>query len=316
MAIRWKGRGESMGTIDLRQIGGDEFVIHFGGEIKSVDAYTFANSLISISDTVRAINEAINPGQSLEIRVEALGPGSFRAQLKKRFSGVKSFFSDTARDLIIGLLGALIYDHFISDNDVNIIVKDDSYIIERGNDVIILPKAVYEHLPNVRVSPKVQKNLQKTFETLENDPAVENFGITPNLEDETPLVDIPKSDFARLSHAQTPLNDDDKRRTTNEVARLLVRKLWLEVSAKKWSFEWNGVPISAPIRDEEFLNSMVNRVVVIGAGDALDVVLEFEQDFDEDVSMWVNDHNSYRVIKVRRHLPKSKDQGLLSSERN
>ena len=41
--VRWRAKGfEKMGTVDLRDLSGDQIVIHFGGELTSVDAYTFA----------------------------------------------------------------------------------------------------------------------------------------------------------------------------------------------------------------------------------------------------------------------------------
>ena len=82
-----------MGTIDLSEISGDQIVIHYGGALTSVDAYTFANSLVAFADAVRAINRVINPEQPIEIRVEAIGPGSFRAVIKKSVKGLGGFFS-------------------------------------------------------------------------------------------------------------------------------------------------------------------------------------------------------------------------------
>ena len=97
--------------------------------------------------------------------------------------------------------------------------------------------------------------------------------------------------------------DDEKRRTIRNDARLLVKKLWLDSSSKKWSFEWNGIPISAPIKDEIFLAKLESREILIGSGDALETVIEYEQDYDDSVEMWVNDPHSYRVISVRDHRP-------------
>ena len=39
-----------MADVDLSDLRGDEFVFHFGGRPKEVDAYTFANSLIAFSE--------------------------------------------------------------------------------------------------------------------------------------------------------------------------------------------------------------------------------------------------------------------------
>lgn len=312
MPIKWRAPGEKMGVIDLRAISGDEIVIHFGGELRSVDAYTFANSLIAISDTIRSINSAIDPSRSIEIRVEAIGPGSFRAKLKKRFRGITGLLGRATFDLIIGLLGALLYDAFLNGDDgIKITTTEDSYIIERGDDQIILPREVYEQLPNIRSNPEVQRNVQRTFEALENDPAIENFGLTPNLNDDVPLISIPREDFIVFTERSALPSPENGRRTTRKSARLLVRKLWLDGSSKKWSFEWNGVPVSAPIKDERFLSDLENRTIMIGSGDALDVVLEFEQSFDKSTGVWENDPSSYRVVEVQEHLLKDRGQGRL-----
>ncbi len=74
MSPNWRRTGESMGTIDLRHLGGSEVVIHFGGSLKSVDVYTFANSLVGFADTVRAVNKLVDPNCAIEVRVEAVIP--------------------------------------------------------------------------------------------------------------------------------------------------------------------------------------------------------------------------------------------------
>jgi hypothetical protein len=61
MPIRWRPLGGGVGTVDLRKLEGDQIVIHFGGSLTSVDAYTFANSLVAFADTIRAVNASINP---------------------------------------------------------------------------------------------------------------------------------------------------------------------------------------------------------------------------------------------------------------
>ena len=64
-----------MGIVDLRPLERDEIVVHYGGSLNSVDAYTFANSLISLADTAREINKIINPDQPIEVRIEAIDRG-------------------------------------------------------------------------------------------------------------------------------------------------------------------------------------------------------------------------------------------------
>ena len=171
-----------MGTIDLRKMSGDQIVIHFGGAVTSVDAYTFANSLVAFADTVRSVNGVINPNQGIEVRLEAIGPGSFRAVITRVKKGLGGFFSRGAEAVSWGLIGALIYENLTKgDPGVQVTVNTNEVVIQHGHDRIIVPRAVYDHLPNVRSNLEVQKNLRRTFQVIEGDDAIQNFGLTPKL---------------------------------------------------------------------------------------------------------------------------------------
>ena len=49
-----------MADIDLRALSASEVVLHFGRRPNEVDAFTFSNSLIALSDALREINSQIN----------------------------------------------------------------------------------------------------------------------------------------------------------------------------------------------------------------------------------------------------------------
>lgn len=92
MPIEWTPSGGIVGTLDFTKFENDYVVVHFGGAIASVDAYTFANSLIAFADTIRSVNHVINPGQDIEVRLEAQGPGSYRAVVKRIKKGTRWLF--------------------------------------------------------------------------------------------------------------------------------------------------------------------------------------------------------------------------------
>jgi hypothetical protein len=97
-------------TIDLRELSGDDFVLHFGGRPNNVDAFTFANSLLSISEALREINQQLNPDYNLEIAIDSLGTGSFRARLKTKAKKLSKLLGKPSRELVIGVLAAFIYE--------------------------------------------------------------------------------------------------------------------------------------------------------------------------------------------------------------
>lgn len=312
MAVKWRSDGGTMGTVDLRNLDGDQIVIHYGGALTSVDAYTFANSLVAFADTVRAVNAAISPGQNIEIRLEAVGPGSFRAVIKRIHKGFGGFFSKGASAVLWSVVGALIYDGLLKDDsEIQIHVHSEEVVIERGGDRIIITRQAYEQMQNARKDTDVQKNLSRTFEIIEQDEAIENFGVTEKIDDERPLIQIDREHFARLSSPPIIVSDEQKRRERIEPARLIILKPWLQSGKKKWSFEWNGVPISAPITDHAFQGRLLSREYLIGAGDALDVTLRYFQDFDPALETFVNDNSTFEVVEVKGFVARDGPQGSL-----
>jgi hypothetical protein len=306
--IRWRAVGESMGTVDLGELKGDHIVIHYGGALTSVDAYTFANSLISFADMVRAVSNAVDPNQIIEIRVEALEKGSFRALLKRVPKGWGDVFSKRASEFIWTLICTLIVEKLIN-NEPHIIISDDQVIIQKGDDRYIIPRAAYDQAKDIAKKPDIQQKISKTFETIENDPAIDNFGLTPSIKDQEPLVQFKRDEFQQLSYPVTlPEEVKGGRRERCERAVLVILKAWFKRSSSKWSFEWNGHPISAPIKDQEFFTRLEKREFLLGVGDALDVELRWMQDYDDRIMTYINDTSTFVVEKVYR--PISRDVQL------
>ncbi len=307
MSVRWRSPGAVMGTVDLRKLDGDQIVIHFGGNLTSVDAYTFANSLISFADTIRAVNEIINPGQSIEVRLDAVGPGSFRAVIKRVRKGLGGLFSSAPSSVFWMIVGAMIIDPYFDPESI-IEIGDNAVIIHRGGDRIIITRDAFDQFQNVKDNPKVRRGVRQTFEAIERDESIENFGLTPNLEDEEPLLQIPREDFGRLSQLPEIVGDESKRRPQKNRAVIIVLKPWVDASKHKWSFEWNGVPMSAYVKDEGFIERVKNHEIRFGNGDALDITIEYFQDYDENLDVWINDTQSYLVTIVHSYIPKDGDR--------
>lgn len=305
--VRWRSAGESMGTVDLGEIKGDQIVIHYGGALTSVNAYTFANSLIAFADTVQAINKAIDPKQVIEIRVESLDTGSFRAILKRVPKEWGNIFAKKTEEFFWTLICSFIIDRVIlNDPKTTINISSDQVVIQKGSDRYIIPRAIYDTTSKLRNDPAIQENISKTFEVVSQDPAIDNFGLTPNQKDKEPLIQFRRDEFDNLSlpiHSLLPDEPNFKRRERKERATLLILKAWLRRGPTKWTFEWNGFPISAPIKDAEFFTRLENREFLIGAGDALDVELSYIQELNE-AGVYANNMTTFVVEKVYGPVPR------------
>lgn len=296
-----------MAEINFGLFEGDRVVVHFGGEIASIDAYTFGNSLVAFTDAVVAINNVINPGQEIEILLEAQGPGSFRAVIRRVPKDIGGFFSRGIEALFWGVVATLLYEQTLKpmfEPKIEIVINTDEVVYNRGDDRVVVPRKVYDALPNVRKDPEVQRNVARTFKVLESDKSIQDFGLTARVDDPKPTLDIPRSKFSIIADAAVIVDETSRTRTREEKARLVILKAWLNHAKRKWSFEWNGVPISAPIADQEFLAKLDHREYLIGAGDALDVIIGLKQNYDDELKVYVNDPNSFVVVKVLNPVPK------------
>jgi hypothetical protein len=284
----------------------DTIVLHFGGAAGSIDSYTLAEVLIGFADMARAISATVDPGSDIELLVEAIGPGSFRTRIrriKKDYGGLLAI----GGTVFWGIVSNYIYDNYVkNDPPPQITVNADGTIVKVGKYTIVVTPQVQAGTEHAKQNPAVQSALAKTFAALEADDNVKDFGITGSINDSEPKFTIPRADFFRV--AQRPIAPDEvpQSRLSKKRARLFVLKAWLNHAKRKWSFEWNGEPVSAPISDVTFLDQVDRREVLLGAGDALDAELTFKQNYDKTLGVWINDPASYvvtRVIKAIQRVP-------------
>src|SRR4051794_2736761 len=274
-----------MAIIRLDQFYDDTIVLHFGGSSESIDAYTLAQAISGFADTAYAVNATIDPGTEIEILVEATGPGSYRTRIRrirKEFGGLLTI----GGTIFWGVVTNVVYDATLkNDPKPEIIVNTDEVIIKHGNDTVIVPRKVHEATVHAKKNPAVRRGLAKTFSALDADDKVADFGVTGSLGDPEPLVRIPRAEFPKVIAVELPTEEEPQERIVSERVRVIVIKAWFKAK-RKWSFEWNGVPISAPISDADFLSKLENREILLGSGDALDVEIKFKQRFDSSLGVW------------------------------
>jgi hypothetical protein len=293
-----------MATIRFDDFENDTIVLHFGGAEGSIDAYTLAEALIGFADMARAISATIEPGTDIELLVEATGPGSYRTRIrriKKDYGGLI-----TVGGMVFwGVVTNYLYDNYVKNEPPpQVVVNADGTIVKTGKYTIVVSAAIHSGTEHAKRNPAVQSGLARTFAALEADENVKDFGITGSLSDPQPLFSIPRAEFPKIAQRPVPSEEEPVHRSTKKRARLFVQKAWLNHAKRKWSFEWNGEPVNAPIGDAKFLDQLDRREVLLGAGDALDAELKFKQNYDKTLGVWINDPNSYVVSKVLRAVPR------------
>lgn len=297
-----------MADMDLQSLADGEFVLHFGGRPREVDAFTFSSSLIAISEAIQEINRQINPDYSIQISIDGVGTGSFRAKLKTTSKSLVGLFKHRYTEtIILGVLTTFICNKIWPADQIKIIVTDDAYIVQHGSDRVILPKEFAEAQKRISNPKAIDKHVARTFAVLQDDPSVTDFGFANHIHDEKPFAIIPQSDFAKLSEVADD-DKDDGREVHEERTKVTVLKAIFERSSRRWQFVWNGIKISAPIKNDIFFDRMASREYEFGQGDILDVTLRITRVRDEMTGVFVNE--KYEIMDVHG-LEKSLKQSSL-----
>jgi hypothetical protein len=283
-----------MAEIDLRQLSGDQIVLHFGGRPSEVDAFTFSNALIAIGEAFREISRQVSPEFKIEVIIDGVGPGSFRARIKTSLKSIGGLFKPSSENLILKLWALIVYERH-SDGAI-IDITPDHAVLRDGDNVILLPLEVWHARERLPEPNAIEEKVAKTFEILDEDASVTDFGIVPNIGDDEPLAVIPRSDFPRLATPPSLVTEEEGKRYRDERTKLIVIKAVLERSTRKWQFVWNGIRIPAPIKDDVFFEKPRNREVSFTQGDVLNVILRIHQRRDEANGVFLNER--YEVIRV------------------
>jgi hypothetical protein len=301
-------------VIDLREISDDSFVVHFGsGRPGEINARTFGEALLHLTDALREINAEINPGYELDVLVEALGSGSFRARLRTLNAATGNLFSQQQlNNFIVGVLTTLfcmkVFDTSAPSPPI-ITVNVDAVVVQHGDTKVIVPREVYSATTRVEKKPRVSRAIADTIRVIDRDPEVTSFGITRRLDDPVPDLEIPRDLFQRLiDNAKAP-EEEEREKFVEEDAQLTVRKAILERSTSKWEFYWNGIRISAPIKDQTFFDRLEKHEISLQHGDTFDVTLRIHKVRDPLTGAWVN--KDYEVVEVRAQTGRAPRQARL-----
>lgn len=281
----------------------DSIVLYFDTKNTTINAYTLASILVSFSDAAKAANSSINAGHEIEVIVEALGEGSFKAQITAVYEPLKNIFSsNTFKTITLTLLTNFMYERFFSlDNSVNVQIHTEEVIMEKNDERLVIPRHIYDETKKVEKNPKFIQSIDGIFQVMKYDDNINGFGFTESMESGKPQIIIPKE--AIISDGDVVF-ESELIRVLPEIVELQILKAILERGNRKWEFMWRGVKISAPITSECFYADFFNHDITIAPGDSLEVKLEIKQVKNEETGIYVNKH--YEVVEVFKHHPRLK----------
>ncbi len=297
-----------MPTVEIRHLE-DSLVIHFGTDLPRVNAYTLASTLVAIADAAKAANATLNPGYEIEVVVEALGSGSFRATVRTIYREMENLFSaNAARTVVLGVIANFIYAHTLApDTQVTVNVGRDEVVIEHGDTRIVVPRGVHEALSQVEHGTEFRKGIADALRAAESDPSVRSIALCPPTE-QRPPVEIPRARFPLITQELDNVGGPDTREL-EEVTDVQITRAILAKSRRRWEFIWHGVRIAAPVLDDGFYARFFAHEITIAPGDMLRVRLRIRQRREPSAGVFVNE--CYEVTEVMDHIPRPRQAPLL-----
>jgi hypothetical protein len=281
-------------------------VLYFQTPEPSVNAYALAATLVALADSAKAAARTLNSGVEVEIVVEALGSGSFRAKVTAVAREAGLFVKNQViTGIVIGVLASYVYDHTLGKKEpVQVIVQTGEVIVVSGNDRLVIPRAVHDAKQLVEKDPTFVRSMDRMLSSTVIDDRVTGFGLVPSIDSPPPEVILNRE----LLEMRDPLEPEPKIRVIEEDADLYIVKAIMERSIRKWEFKWHGINISAPIKDPIFYDDFARHNFMIAPGDEFQARIAIHQKRDDLSGVYSN--TKYEVLHVYRHISRPRPAGL------
>jgi hypothetical protein len=210
------------------------FVLHYGLDATSIRSDVFIKSLEGISGALQNINDLINPLHDVQFEIEAIAPGSFKVQLKRKFQAATDLAKcNTAKAVLVGLLVNFTYD-MIKDSPPVIVINTNEVIVNYNGEKVVIPREIRNQYEKIKENNDVKKNIRKCFAAVKSAPEIHEFGISRDLTDKKPYICIPNEAFSSISFEAPIPNRIVESKVEIEILRAI-----LERSRRRWHFELN-----------------------------------------------------------------------------
>jgi hypothetical protein len=283
------------------------FVLYFEMPESRINAYALASTLVNLADAAKAAGRTLDSGIELEIVVEAISSGSFKARVTAIARENGLFLArNVIAPVVLSVLASYLYEHTLAKHEpIQVIVNTDEVLITQGDQTVIVPRGVHDAARQVAEDPAFMRSMDRMVSSVILDQRVTGFGLVPTIDSPPPAVLIRRE---AMEIRDTPPEQDEKTRVIEEDCDLYIVKAIMERSPRKWEFKWRGIAISAPIKDPNFYDDFARHDFTIAPGDEFQVKLAIHQRKDDISGVFTN--TSYEVLNVYRHVSRPKPRNV------
>ncbi len=269
------------------------------------DARAVASTMSAVVSLVSEAHQQLKQNEVLLVKARPFAGGSLEIPLDLIILAAGTMFA--ASPLIENILEVL-KKYFEIKNLLrgeSFTRKDDSTIIVKGNEINVGSITLNLLGPNSRANQEMARALKD----IEKDETITGIELLRG-HNAKPLAKVTRPQFQYYSLAlpETIKRERDVRsRETVGIASIVFE------GTARWKFTRKGSFIAAQITAKDFIQRVQARIERFAAGDTLDVDLVVHQEFDFDVSDYVN--RSYTIERVWKH-ERQKRQRTFSDGKN
>lgn len=288
--------------------------IKYDGTEGYIDINTFLTSQFHILGIINELQQELFPDREISIKIKAFSKGSFSVELVFMTGLMSYLFNKEAADIFIRMLGT--FADLISIGSLlkgkkadDVQVRGDQVVINvtGDNNTITVNKESYRIY---QTNQSVNTAMRKNFELLDNDEAVSGVQIT-DIDTSEVLIDIPRDDFTGLTCGNEYF-DKHVESDTRPAVLYIKKPDHFPKNVARWSFFYDGAPITAVIKDQEFI-AQINAGEKFGQGDALQVELKTEYVWDDRFNTKIR-NGKYEVLSVSGIIRRPEQKSLFDAE--
>jgi hypothetical protein len=271
--------------------------IKFEGQEHQIDANTLIGILIHYSAIITEANKELSGGsKSVTVKINAIEKGSFILDVGLQES-MQSIFSSGSVSYLASLItissaAFSLYNKYRGRPVSKKEVEDSISIkIEGGNNTVSV-----NNITNIYNNRVVREAISSSIEKANDDPNVEGISISG---EKVIPVTFKKENFKDLIYTDfdkeqdRPLEEDEYVDT-----KLVITGLKFDRGGR-WSFIYNGFPISMTVKDDALMNQ-INNGARFGKGDSIRVKLKIIKKYNPDFNAYQN--KSYRIEEFYEHI--------------
>lgn len=286
--------------------------LKFEGQTHAIDANTLINALIHYQTVVNEANRQYGGGvRDVRLQVNAIEKGSFVIDISVVQDFIKQLFFKDSIEYISGLVTIVggVYSLYKVFKGKPLKTKEDQATAEKSVSLIINGDVTIKNITNVYNQPIVREAISKSVENADEDPHVEGFTISKDIEDNNPVT-FERRDFKSYIYDDFDNEDDiPDEREIDEVTTLTIVGLNFE-KGSRWQFMYNGFKISIIVKDDALMKK-IDEGERFGKGDAIRVKLRRIQRYNKEYKAYEN--KSYKIIEFIEHVI-HKEENLFKNE--